>query len=263
MYTVSKLIVLITFTLFIIDTSCKPFNQQKVKQLTKKEFVKASSRVLISDILLLKQSKPITHGSRTKNFIALTFDACHTHKSHGYDSTIIQILKKTQTPATLFLFGSWMQHYPEVTRTLANDSLFELANHTFWHSHLTKLKPESIAIEISTTNRIMFSLSKKSSILFRPPYGEWDSITLRIANSLGLRTILWDVNSGDPDPNMNKDKIVESVLSNIKSGSIVLFHMNGRGWHTSKALPQIIEFLRKKGYKFGTVSKLLANPKDR
>src|SRR5262249_13605701 len=41
-------------------------------------------------------------------------------------------------------------------------------------------------------------------------------------------------------------------------GSIVLFHANGRGWHTDGALPGIIAALKARGYEFATVSELLA-----
>jgi len=41
-------------------------------------------------------------------------------------------------------------------------------------------------------------------------------------------------------------------------GSIVLFHANGRGWHTQGALPGIIAGLKARGYEFATVSELLA-----
>jgi hypothetical protein len=38
----------------------------------------------------------------------------------------------------------------------------------------------------------------------------------------------------------------------------VLFHANGRGWHTDAALPKIVGELRARGYEFVTVSDLLA-----
>src|SRR5262245_2396369 len=48
------------------------------------------------------------------------------------------------------------------------------------------------------------------------------------------------------------------VLTNVQPGSIVLFHANGRGWHTEGALPGIIATLKARGYEFATVSELLA-----
>ena len=52
--------------------------------------------------------------------------------------------------------------------------------------------------------------------------------------------------------------MTQNVLSSVRPGSIVLFHANGRGWHTEAALPGIVGALRAKGYEFVTVSELLA-----
>ena len=43
-----------------------------------------------------------------------------------------------------------------------------------------------------------------------------------------------------------------------KGGSIIVMHINQRGWHTAEALPEIITRLRKRGFTFVTVSELLS-----
>jgi len=43
-----------------------------------------------------------------------------------------------------------------------------------------------------------------------------------------------------------------------KSGSIIVMHINRRGWHTAEALPEIISRLRKRGFTFVTVGELLS-----
>jgi hypothetical protein len=52
----------------------------------------------------------------------------------------------------------------------------------------------------------------------------------------------------------------EVVLKDVKPGSIVLFHANGRGWNTPEALPNIVNQLKARGYQFVTVSELLTYP---
>jgi hypothetical protein len=51
--------------------------------------------------------------------------------------------------------------------------------------------------------------------------------------------------------------MVKQVLSHVRPGSIVIFHANGRGWHTSDALPEIVATLKQRGYEFVTVSELM------
>ena len=54
------------------------------------------------------------------------------------------------------------------------------------------------------------------------------------------------------------EAIRKGVAASAKSGSIVVMHANGRGWHTAEALPLLIEDLRKRGFEFATVGEMLA-----
>ena len=67
----------------------------------------------------------------------------------------------------------------------------------------------------------------------------------------------YDLPSGDPDTNATKEKLIEYVSTMTKNGSVIVMHMNGRGWHTAEALPEIIDRLRKRGFIFVTVSELM------
>lgn len=212
-----------------------------------------------SSITLGKKSSPlIFHGSRKFQRVALTFDACETKdKKYGYDAKIIKILKKTKTPATLFLGGKWMESHEKETKALAKEPLFELANHSYSHPHLKKSTPKEILNEIGKTQGILKRLTGKKVKFFRCPYGEYDTQVLKTAKKLGLQVIQWDVSSGDPDKNITAKKMVPWVVSQVKNGSIIVMHVNGHGWHTAEALPEIIKKLRKKGFKFVTITELL------
>jgi peptidoglycan/xylan/chitin deacetylase (PgdA/CDA1 family) len=200
---------------------------------------------------------PIAHGPRTQKRIALTFDACATSRPSRYDERITQILVKTQTPATLFLGGKWMQDHRAATRYLASLPQIELANHTYLHPHLPQLDDEQIRNELATTQLIMDSLTGRAATYFRPPYGEYDERVVRIATELGLTTIQYDLASGDPDTAATKERLIEYVVGCAKNGSIIVMHINRRGWHTAEALPEIIRGLLRRGFTLVTVSNLL------
>src|SRR5207237_934227 len=104
------------------------------------------------------------------------------------------------------------------------------------------------------TEDILFRLTGKRSVLFRPPYGEYNDAVANMAANLGLRTLIWSVETGDPDPHESASAIIRTVLQKAKSGSVVIMHINGRGWHSAEALPTIIASLRGKGFRFVTVS---------
>jgi peptidoglycan/xylan/chitin deacetylase (PgdA/CDA1 family) len=199
----------------------------------------------------------ISHGPRTVKKIALTFDACSTSKPTGYDERITRVLAETGTPATVFLGGKWIEDHESAAKQLASLPLLELGNHTYLHPHLTKVSDGQIREELRQTQDELFRVTGRTATLFRPPYGEYDDRVVKIAAELGLTTIEYDLASGDPDVHFTKQKLIEYVTSSARSGSIVVMHINGRGWHTAEALPDIISCLGKRGYQFVTVRELI------
>jgi len=199
----------------------------------------------------------VFHGDRRTKRVALTFDACATQAPSGYDDALIRVLVETRTPATLFLGGKWMLDHPEETRKLAAVDRFELGNHSFLHPHMTRIPEDRVRQELEWTQIVIYSLTGRLASLFRPPYGEYDERSLRIAAELGFTTVQFDLASGDPDPGASKERLVRCVTAGARNGSIVVMHMNGRGRHTAEALPSIIDELHRKGFALVTVGDLI------
>ncbi len=212
--------------------------------------------------LLQKPASPapgsaITHGSRTEKKVALTFDACSTRSPSHYDEGVTQVLVETGTPATIFLGGKWVEEEEAHAKYLASMTQFELGNHTYLHPHLTQVSMDRIREELESTQRVIYRVTGRKATLFRPPYGEYDDRVLKIAAEMGLTTVEYDLASGDPDRHATKEKLVEYVTSMARSGSIIVMHINRRGWHTSEALPAIVSNLRSRGFRLVTVGELL------
>jgi peptidoglycan/xylan/chitin deacetylase (PgdA/CDA1 family) len=199
----------------------------------------------------------IRHGLRRKKWVALTFDACSTQGPSRFDEAVIRTLIRQKVPATLFLGGKWMVEHPDETMELANHPQFELANHTHLHPHLTRESDEHVREELRYTQDILHTLTGRVARLFRAPYGELDARVARLAAEQGLVSVQYDLASGDPDPKISARRLSDYVIERTRNGSIVVLHMNGRGWHTAEALPRIIYKLRKQGYKLMTVGTLL------
>src|SRR5580704_592619 len=89
--------------------------------------------------------KPLSfdHAATDRKIVALTFDADMTPgmlselKSHRvtswYNEKVIATLRQEQVPATLFMTGLWIEAYPDVTKELSADPLFELGSHSYSH----------------------------------------------------------------------------------------------------------------------------------
>lgn len=192
--------------------------------------------------------------------IALTFDACATHtQPNAFDRRVFEILKKEQIPATVFVSGRWVEYYPDFARELAAEGSIEFGNHSYSHPLLTEVRDDRLADEIARTEDLIAQLGRRS-VAFRPPAGVFGHREVRVAAERKLPTVLWDVVSGDVGGRLKAEKMVEEVTRRARPGSIVIFHINGRGSYTKDALPAIIRVLRERGMRFVSLSQLLAMP---
>jgi peptidoglycan/xylan/chitin deacetylase (PgdA/CDA1 family) len=201
------------------------------------------------------------HGSRDEKYIALTFDACPSSMHGGFDKRIVQTLVDSGVPATFFLSGIWIKRHQNEAKKLAFVQGFELGNHSYSHPHCTKISNNSIYQELERTESLLNTITGFSLKLFRPPYAETDYRVDSIAHHFGFTTVMYDLASGDPDSTISKSRLIHYVISCARNGSIIVMHVNGRGWHTSEALPMIIQSLRAKGFIFSKVSELLTRQK--
>lgn len=195
----------------------------------------------------------LDHGPRDAMRVALTFDACSTSESQ-FDARVVHALVEHKVPATIFVGGGWAKDEPEALKAMAKNPLFELGNHTYSHPHLTWKTDERIREELTRTQAEISTLTGLKPSLFRPPFGEYDDRVVKIAKELGLRTVEYDLPSGDPGA--PKAKLVEWVVQQARPGSIVVMHLNHVKFHTADALPEIIAGLRARGFSFVKVSDL-------
>ncbi len=200
----------------------------------------------------------IKHGDRNKPYIALTFDLCQKPELPSwFDQGIVDVLTKYDVPATFFMGGDWMRTHTAETLLLASNPKFELGNHSWSHPDFPGLSEETMTKEILKTQNLLYQLTGRQAKLFRLPAGLYDDLTLSVVAWHGLYTIQWDVETGDPDPTIDAERMNWAVRTRVQNGSIIIMHANGRGWHTAEALPEMIRYLQDQGYTLVTVSQLL------
>jgi peptidoglycan/xylan/chitin deacetylase (PgdA/CDA1 family) len=200
---------------------------------------------------------PIHRVETREPEVAITFDACAT-RTHGYgfDRKVYDVLKATGVPATLFVSGRWVEFHPAEMAELARDPLVTFGDHSYDHPHMTHLTAARMGEEIDETEAALARYGKKS-VAFRPPFGDWNRRVVEVARAHGLPTVTWDVVSGDPSARTTKAGMIRNVVGHAKAGSIVIFHINGRGWKTAEALPEILRALRAQGLRFVSLADLL------
>lgn len=211
-----------------------------------------------------------------KRWIALTLDYCEQpHEIAGYDGRIIDLLRDWNVPATLFLGGKWMQTHGNRTEQLMSDPLFELANHSEAHRNLRHLHGRALSREITGPQQAYEALRRSYTAktcvanstahhappprltMFRFPYGACNTHALDAVNDAGLLAIQWDFSAWDSSLTQSAARIAKRMVTEVKPGSIILAHGNGRGYHTYEALRRAIPKLRAKGFKFVTVGEML------
>ena len=206
---------------------------------------------------------PIAIAGVTTNepVVALTFDACATKKqANGFDRKVFEILARDQIPATLYLSGRWVEMHPSAAKVIAAAPWIELGNHTYSHPRLSLMRTDRIRMQIRRTNMILDKKIGRPALSLRPPAGAWNATVVKIANEEQLPVVLWSVISGDAGGHVPAERMDRTVLEQAKPGAIIIFHINKRAPFTKKALPVIIAGLRERGFRFVTVSQLLALP---
>ena len=190
-------------------------------------------------------------------YIAITFD----DGPHGtLTPRLLDILAKRNIKATFFVLGQCVQEYPEILKRMADEG-HEIANHSWSHPAFAKLSNEAVRSQINQCQQAITGVTGKPASLLRPPYGSITQTQRQwITRDLGLKIILWSVDPLDWKFR-NAVRVEQSILSQTKNGAIILAH----DIHptTIDAMPGTLDALLGRGYKFVSVSDLLAMEKPR
>ena len=195
-------------------------------------------------------------GETTEKKIALTFD-------DGPDNLItpriLDILKEKGVPATFFVVGQQVSYFPNLSKRMVNEG-HTIANHTWDHPELSKLYTSQVIQQITSTNEIIERVTGVKATLFRPPYGDFTAADALVFDRLGLKNILWSVDTIDWS-GTSAEEILAIIHRDKSPGDIILQHnfQNSKLEGTVQALPQIIDQLRAEGYEFVTIDALLTN----
>jgi peptidoglycan-N-acetylglucosamine deacetylase len=204
-------------------------------------------------------AKPATYAQVRVDqpYVAMTFD---DGPSAENTPRLLEMLKQRNIKATFFLIGQNAAANPEIVKRILADGN-EIGNHSWTHPQLSKLSDDRVTAEITKTQDAIKEATGFTPTLLRPPYG---AITARqrewIENRFGLNIILWSVDPFDwkrPGASV----ITQRILSQARPGAIILSHDIHK--QTVDAMPATLDGLIAKGYKFATVSELIAMNKPK
>jgi len=184
-------------------------------------------------------------------YIALTFD---DGPHHSYSREILDILRREGAKATFFVVGSRAETYPDIVARMAAEG-HDVGNHTWEHRGLGKSSSAEGLQSLRRTNELISGITGKPCLIVRPPFGQTSQKVRELIHGQGWHEIMWDSDSRDWE-NKNPDRILYRVMRSVSPGSIVLFHDIHPG--AAQMLPTLIRAFKNNGYRFITISELIA-----
>lgn len=198
----------------------------------------------------ISKYRPIYEVKSNKKAIAFT---CNVAWGNEFIPSLLQVFEDKNVKITFFVEGRWAEKNPELLR-LIDAKGHEIGNHGYSHAHHAKLSFEQNINEITDAEKAIEIITGKKTVLFAPPYGEFSELTLKAAESLNYKLIMWSIDTIDwKKPGV--DYIVKKILVNADNGKIVLMHPTE---DTVRAMPVVIDNLQNQGYMITSVTGLLS-----
>lgn len=204
----------------------------------------------------------VTRLPTSEKVVALTFDACMAHEPAAFDRQLLEFLVSRRIPFTLFVTGKFIEHNRADMERLAALDFVDIENHSWDHPNtMNRFKPDDVVRQVSRANEAIEALTGRKPQFFRFPAGNFKESGLTAVEQQGLHVVHWRWASGDPARSETAERLHERVIRLTEPGDILIFHINGRGWHTAEALPRIVDDLQAQGYRFVLVSDYVGEPR--
>ena len=185
--------------------------------------------------------------------VALTFD----DGPGPFTDRLLGVLNDADAKATFFMIGNKVAADPAGAKRVAEAGM-EIGSHTWEHPNLTTIPAADVPAQFSRANDAIAAATGQTPRLWRPAGGITNDAVNAVAARYGQAGILWDVIPFDWINDSNLEATRDMLMSQIKPGSVVLFHDTYSS--TVDLVYQFLPVLQANGYRLVTVSQLLGEP---
>ncbi|GAB1640516.1 polysaccharide deacetylase family protein [Krasilnikovia sp. MM14-A1259] len=191
----------------------------------------------------------------TEPVVAFTFD---DGPGPHWTPMVLDILERAGVPATFFMVGRNVAEHADLVRGRLGGH--EVGNHSWAHDDLATFDLARIRADLTRTHEVIGDLTGRPPTLLRPPFGHLGGSTLLAADAMGYDVVLWSYEMHETRYRNDPGAQVRDIVDNVRPGAIVLAHDFGdeRRLVTIRGLEAMIAGLRARGFRFVTVSQLVA-----
>ncbi|MEO0417154.1 MAG: polysaccharide deacetylase family protein, partial [Verrucomicrobiota bacterium] len=195
----------------------------------------------------------VYYSARTnQKVLALTFDD-GPHPTHT--PRLLDILKERNAKCTFFVVGNMARNRTSILRRIVAEG-HEIANHTVKHDNLARYSNSALRAELTAAHQMIVAATGIPPRMMRPPGGAITKDQRKLMlKEFGYPTIMWSCDPEDwkkPGVSVVTDRLIKGA----KPGGILLLHdLHGP---TIDAVPRTLDTLIAQGYRFITMSELIA-----
>ena len=182
--------------------------------------------------------------------VALTFDDSPSPMTEK----VLDVLKEHDVKASFFLIGQNIEKYPNILQRIVDEGHI-VGNHSWAHTadFPTKTYAE-VENEFKKTSALIYKLTGRQPLFFRPPFGVTNPRIGRAVRNLGMKCIGWNIRSLDTVEKYTREAVMSRIASQMKPGSVILLH--DRCKDSDKLLQMVLQYINENGYKVVSIEEL-------
>ena len=171
-----------------------------------------------------------------------------------YLPEMLDILEQHDAQGTFFIVGRWAERFPDLLQEIHRRG-HELANHGYDDGEvMPDLDYNATISSLRRTNEIIEKFTGQQPRYFTPHKGEYSSTTCRAATALGMRLLVWTLDTVDWK-RPGEEAMAQRILDNLSPGAIILMHPTEQ---SAGFLRLVIPQIKSRGYRVVAVKELLS-----
>ncbi|MBQ8187658.1 MAG: polysaccharide deacetylase family protein [Clostridia bacterium] len=195
---------------------------------------------------LLDQYHGIYRGNTEEKVCYFTFDCGY---EYGTTATILDTLRSKQVPALFFLTGTYVEKEAELIQRMLDEGHM-VGNHSVNHKQMASLSAEEFQAELTGLEDLFYASFPDAPpmVYYRPPSGDMNQWSLRLADKMGYTSVLWSCTYKDYDTNnqWSHEDALNALKTGLHNGCVYLLHAESET--NAAILGDLIDWIRAQGY---------------